>query len=364
MLSKASSKIHLLIALCLAFLSAAGVIYLYYAYKAGADDILAMREIAVLAVSGIITFALSFLFSKKIPLSGILLAFLCAVCGALAVNFEFPDLMKLPVQLPAENQLTIIDIDENASLDLSWAYWFRPRTQDGDLFLTNPDRDISFSQLVKTGSWEEITLNDDLALRTKEQGASIGVSSKLRTHLAVFCLKAEGGAVTVLFSGEKSPITLTPEMTESQPHRMVMKNGQLSGFAGNAVQIILWAGAFYLVLLFGIFLYDRVKGYQGKRKKRVIYISAFLLPCLTMLLLCVFLKITPFGEKTFLINDMWGEYADYMAYFRSILSGENDLFYSFSKSLGDDLLSLLAFMSSIRSTGWFACFLRKGFRWL
>ena len=354
MSSKSSTKIHLLIGLCLAFLSAAGVVYLYYAYKSGVDDILTMREIAVLAVSGIITFALSYLFSKKIPLSGILLAFLCALCGALAVNFEFPDLMKLPIQLPAENQLTIIDIDKNASLDLSWAYWFRPRTQDGDLFLTNPDRDISFSQLVKTGNWEEITLNDDLALRAGEQGASIGVSSKLRTHLAVFCLKAEGGAVTVLFSGEKSPITITPEMTESQPYRMVMKNGQLSGFAGNAVQIILWAGGFYLVLLLGIFLFDRVKGYQGKRKKSVIFISAFLLPCLIMLLLCIFLKITPFGEKTFLINDMWGEYADYMAYFRSILSGENDLFYSFSKSLGDDLLSLLAFYV-INPLNWLVC---------
>ena len=67
MSSKSSTKIHLLIGLCLAFLSAAGVVYLYYAYKAGVDDILTMREIAVLAVSGIITFALSYLFSKKIP---------------------------------------------------------------------------------------------------------------------------------------------------------------------------------------------------------------------------------------------------------------------------------------------------------
>ena len=354
MLSDIFSKKTPALNLCLAFLSATGFLYLYYAYAAGTDDILSMREIVTFTAIAISVFVLSFIFSKKRTNVCLLFTFLCAVCGALALNFEFTDLMKLPVQLPAENKLTIIDIDENASLDLTWAYWFRPRTLDGDLFLTNPDRDISFSRLVKTGNWEEITLNDDLALRAGEQGASIGVSSKLRTHLAVFCLKAEGGAVTVLFSGEKSPITITPEMTESQPYRMVMKNGQLSGFSGNAVQIILWAGGFYLVLLLGIFLFDRVKGYQGKRKKSVIFISAFLLPCLIMLLLCIFLKITPFGEKTFLINDMWGEYADYMAYFRSILSGENDLFYSFSKSLGDDLLSLLAFYV-INPLNWLVC---------
>ena len=334
--------------------TAAGITFILFAFYAGIDDILSMREMLVLTAAALTTAGFVFLSSRKLPLKTALITLIISLFAAAAVNFEFPELMKLPTQMPAENVISIADKEDNAALSVTWAYWFRPRSLNDDPFLTNPDRDISFSQLIKHGNWDEVYAGEDPVLVTQEQGASIGLPNKFRSHLAVLCLKAENNAVTVNISGEGKPITITPEMTAEQPYRVILDNGILPGPMGNAAQIFLWGGAFCFIFLCAILLYNTVRNYQGSHKHILIYSFSFIIPCLILLLLCIFLKITPFGEKSFLINDMWGEYADYMAYFRSILSGENDLLYSFSKSLGDDLPSLLAFYV-INPLNWLVC---------
>lgn len=326
-----------------AVFAASGGLFLLFALHTGLDDILSARELILSAIVFLTTAIVTCLISEKLPHKTLLLTLITALLAAGAVNFEYPELMKLPVQLKAENKVQITDLDEGASLSMTWAYRFRPRTQQGDPFLTNPDSDISFSQLTREGTWEELTVREDPVLITGEKGASIGILPKFRMHLAVLCLKAEVGTVTVRVPGSNEPVQITPEMTADQPYRVILKNGLLPETAGNVVQILFWSGALFFGSLCGIALGNAAVNYQGAHKKALICLSAFIVPCLIMLILCFFLKITPFGEKSFLINDMWGEYADYMAYFRSILSGENDLFYSFSKSLGDDLFSLLAF---------------------
>lgn len=338
----------------LSLFSGSGTVFLLFSYYAGADDILSTRELVITAVVFLITAVSTYLISEKFPGRTLLLTAAAAVFAAAAINFEYPELMKLPIQLPAENKVVLIDRDDGASLSMTWAYWFRPRSQQGDLFLTNPDRDISFSQLTKEGSWEETINGEDPVLISYEKGAAIGIPQKFRTHLAVLCLKADGGTVTVKIPGSEENIPLTPEMTTDQPYRVIMKNGQLPETAGSIVQIFFWSGMLFFGFLCGTALGKMAVNYKGSHKNSLIYLSAFLVPCLIMLILCFFLKITPFGEKSFLINDMWGEYADYMAYFRSIARGENDLFYSFSKSLGDDLLSLLAFYV-INPLNWLVC---------
>lgn len=340
--------------LLLSLFSALGTVFLLFTFYAGADDILSARELIISAAVFILTAVPTFLISKRFPVKTLLLTVVTAVFAAAAINFEYPELMKLPMQLPAENQVQIVDLDDGASLSMTWAYWFRPRSQQGDLFLTNPDRDISFSQLTKQGTWEETIIGEDPILITYEKEAAIGIPQKIRTHLAVLCLKADGGTVTLKIPGSEENIMLTPEMTTAQPYRVIMKNGQLPDTAGNMVQIFFWSGVLFFGFLCGIMFGTLALSYRGKYRNTLICLSAFLVPCLIMLALCVFLKITPFGEKSFLINDMWGEYADYMAYFRTIISGENDLFYSFSKSLGDDLLSLLAFYV-INPLNWLVC---------
>lgn len=53
--------------------------------------------------------------------------------------------------------------------------------------------------------------------------------------------------------------------------------------------------------------------------------------------------ITPFGDKTFLMFDLKRQYVDYYAYLRTILSGENNVFYSFSATLGSSMPGFIAY---------------------
>ena len=349
-----SRKNQLLASLFTSVFCTVGILYLFFAYMSGTDDILTKREIIISVVIGFITLSISLFMSEKYSARTLLLSFICAIFGSLAINFEYPELMQLPVQLPADNIITVLDIDEGASISMTWAYWFQPHMQQGDPFLSSPDRDISFSQLETDGNWDKINSDNGILLATHESGSSIGLPTKFRTHLGVLCFKSEGGKGIIRISGEEKTLIISPEITVDQPMRVIMRNGLLPEIIGNVVQIFFWSGALCFFILSGFFIYKFLQSCQNLNRNILIYFCSFLLPCLIILSVCFFLKITPFGEKTFLINDMWGEYADYMAYFRSILSGENDLFYSFSKSLGDDLLSLLAFYV-INPLNWLVC---------
>ncbi|MCR4851439.1 MAG: YfhO family protein [Lachnospiraceae bacterium] len=48
----------------------------------------------------------------------------------------------------------------------------------------------------------------------------------------------------------------------------------------------------------------------------------------------VICRITPFGDKTFLMFDLKRQYVDYDSYLKTVLSGDNNIFYSFSTTLG------------------------------
>ena len=52
-----------------------------------------------------------------------------------------------------------------------------------------------------------------------------------------------------------------------------------------------------------------------------------------MIIISVILGMYPFGERTILITDMNKQYNDYFAYFKTIMTGENNLIYTFSKTL-------------------------------
>lgn len=62
-----------------------------------------------------------------------------------------------------------------------------------------------------------------------------------------------------------------------------------------------------------------------------------------MLGICILMKITPFGDGSFLIADMGKQYADFFAYYKTIFSGENNIFYTFSKCLGGDMIGLFTY---------------------
>ncbi len=54
-------------------------------------------------------------------------------------------------------------------------------------------------------------------------------------------------------------------------------------------------------------------------------------------------KIVPFGDHTWLVFGMKRQYADFYGYLKSILNGENNIFYSFSTTLGSGTMGFFAY---------------------
>jgi len=82
---------------------------------------------------------------------------------------------------------------------------------------------------------------------------------------------------------------------------------------------------------------------ENKRNSLWLYAAAFLIPCIILLLCFALLKIAPFGDNTVLLYDSDSQYLDFAAYLRTVFAGENDLFYSFSKNLGGEMVSLFVY---------------------
>lgn len=80
-----------------------------------------------------------------------------------------------------------------------------------------------------------------------------------------------------------------------------------------------------------------------KQKHSYAYLGAFLLPVIALLLAYIFIGIYPFGELSLLTIDMYNQYVSFFAYLKSILMGNNDVFYTFSKNLGGDMIGILAY---------------------
>ena len=80
------------------------------------------------------------------------------------------------------------------------------------------------------------------------------------------------------------------------------------------------------------------------KRKTVFYLAgAFLLPIAAAVVIYAATGIYPFGGKNILALDMNNQYNSYFAYFKEILKGHHSIFYSFSKTLGGDMIGLTAY---------------------
>lgn len=77
--------------------------------------------------------------------------------------------------------------------------------------------------------------------------------------------------------------------------------------------------------------------------KKKLYILSFIIPVILMLFVWTALGIYPFGSRSILVGDLDIQFVDYYAYFKSILSGENNFIYTFSKNLGGDMPGFSAY---------------------
>lgn len=80
-----------------------------------------------------------------------------------------------------------------------------------------------------------------------------------------------------------------------------------------------------------------------KNKKLVIYSASFCLPILLLLICNFVLHIFPFGDQSFLYWDTEVQYVNYLSYWKSIFSTNNNFFYSFANLGGNNMLDFSAY---------------------
>lgn len=75
----------------------------------------------------------------------------------------------------------------------------------------------------------------------------------------------------------------------------------------------------------------------------LIYLSSFLVSAVGMLLIMKARGFYPFNDSSMFVMDMWSQYVEFFASLRYVISGENSLFFSWSRSLGGNYLGLFAY---------------------
>ncbi|MCR4908673.1 MAG: YfhO family protein [Lachnospiraceae bacterium] len=83
--------------------------------------------------------------------------------------------------------------------------------------------------------------------------------------------------------------------------------------------------------------------FRKKTGKALLYAAAFFLPVLLCALVFLLHGIAPFGDNTIMTGDAEYQFVDYFSYLKTIVFGNNDFFYSFSKNLGGSLTGFSAY---------------------
>lgn len=85
---------------------------------------------------------------------------------------------------------------------------------------------------------------------------------------------------------------------------------------------------------------DNIKGHETTSRSYSILAGflAFCIPAVIFLMLCAVRRITPFGDRTFLYEDMKQQYMDFYAYYKAVLHGKDGFIYSAHSGLGSNML--------------------------
>lgn len=74
-----------------------------------------------------------------------------------------------------------------------------------------------------------------------------------------------------------------------------------------------------------------------KNSKIICYVLAFIIPVLFMFIISSSLQLSPFGNRSPLVADTRVQFEIYITYLKTVVFGNNDMFYTFSKTLGGDM---------------------------
>lgn len=92
---------------------------------------------------------------------------------------------------------------------------------------------------------------------------------------------------------------------------------------------------------------------QRKKSLDLLYLTAFLLPVLVMLIIFAAQKIFPFGDRSFLNIDMYHQYFPFLTEFYHKIKNGESLFYSWNTGIGSNFLALYVYYLAT-PTNWLA----------
>ena len=82
---------------------------------------------------------------------------------------------------------------------------------------------------------------------------------------------------------------------------------------------------------------------QKRVSTKLTYFAAFLLPVLMLGVVYLLHGVYPFGDHTVMTGDARFQFVDYLSYLKTIVFGNNDFSYSFSKNLGGNMKGFSAY---------------------
>ncbi len=298
------------------------------------DEAITRREYLIIIIITITGFlAGTFLIRKSKPsVIPVVLSISALISFVICLHIEEND--PIVLILPEETTFEVTASPENPA-DLTWAYWSQPdRERNNEFSEWHTTGEISRAMLSFRGDWNEKE-------KKMQCSGKCSFSLKKSFHLSrpVICFE----------SNETNEIRKGESLFKTQAGLPLFIFGTSSGLSAQLVFAILClsiCGALSLPLFCIALIFQKFNFRKGALKQLswiLIYPASFLIPIILVIAICRANHMYPFGEKTFLISDMQCQYVDYLIYFKGILSGDKSIFYSFSKSIGDDFLSLYAY---------------------
>ena len=75
----------------------------------------------------------------------------------------------------------------------------------------------------------------------------------------------------------------------------------------------------------------------------LVYVANFAFAIGVLIVSCAWSGIYPFGDRSFLTEDLMFQYVDFFTWFQNVLLGEGSLFYSTSQALGNNRWGLYSY---------------------
>ncbi len=298
------------------------------------DELLTRRE-GIVALSAVLAACLltilSFrILSEKDLTAGLTVSAFIAFLFCLGAEYVFP----LPVYLKTDIRIDI-EASPQSPAELIWAYWSSPdRDMSDEVEYWPAAGDISHSDLAFQGEWDKSETGACCM-----GGCSLTLKKALSFHRPVFSFLSP--SVVTLRNGS--------EFYSTTPNTQLRFFAAGKGISRQSVFALLFLSLIGVLCIPAAVFRKALRRFDGKAGSSFmdsdwfLYPASFFIPVVILFAVCLVIRIFPFGEKTFLISDMQAQYIDYLLYFRNVLNGSKSLFYSFSKSIGDDFLSLYAY---------------------